>query len=81
MSKAPPDAWKFPSPAARLYHLIGVENAVRTPRGIGTLKKAHSYPGGCQVVLLHEKERVKNSNAKRGERVMRCFNHEEVVGA
>ncbi len=79
MSKAPPDAWKFRSPAARLYHLIGVENAVRTPRGIGTLKKAHSYPGGCQVVLLHEKERVKNS--KKGDRVMQCFEYEEVEGA
>ncbi len=79
MSKALPDAWKFPGPVARLYHLIGVENAVRTPRGIGTLKNAHSYPGGCQVVLLHEKERVKNS--KKGERVMRCFDHEEVEGA
>ena len=76
--------WKFESPAARLYHLIHHKespkwNKVRTPKGIGTLMKAHSYPGGCQVVLMREKTRInKSKEHPDGVQIMRQFNHSEI---
>jgi hypothetical protein len=77
-----PNAWKFPGEAARLYHLIDRENAVKTPRGIGTLKKAHDYPGGCQVVLMREKTRINKSRKNpEGVQIMRGFNAQEVEEA
>lgn len=77
------DTWKFHAPAARLYHLVHRDdapkwNAVRTPDGIGTLMKAHSYPKGCQVVLAREKERTKQ---KPHDQVMREYDAQEIKPA
>jgi hypothetical protein len=75
------DEWKFHTPVARLYRLIGKENAVRTPKGLGTLLIAHDYPGGCHVQLMNERETVKGYGKKKAPRRMRQFNHEEVTEA
>ena len=79
---ATPDEWKFPTPVARLYRYVHREenpkwNAVRTPKGIGTLMKAHSYPGGCQVQLMRERQTVKGGG-KNSQAIMRAFDHHEV---
>lgn len=73
------DEWKFHTPVARLYRLLGVENGVRTPDGIGTLVKAHSYPNGCQVVLMRETQRIGTSRRNpTGYQIMQAYDHQEV---
>jgi hypothetical protein len=82
---------KLDSPCAHLYPYLskgwppdaGKENAVRVfwqgRWRLATLMKAHSYEDGCQVVLMGEKETVKND--KKHSPVMRTVNWTEVRSA
>ncbi len=53
---------RFGQRVARLYPLLGVENGVRTPQGIGTLLQAFST--GCQVLLMKTRATAKDLNGK-----------------
>ncbi len=51
------------APAALLYPLIGLENGVETPRGVGTLWQAFS--SGCLVLLSRQKATGLHANGKK----------------
>lgn len=53
---------RFGRRVARLYPLLGVENGVRTPQGIGTLLQVFST--GCQVLLMKTRATAKDLNGK-----------------
>ena len=77
MMNRTPDEWKFPTPVARLYRLVGREGAVRTPDGIGTLLAARSHELGCMVSLAAER---KTNEYKGGApfKICRYYDHTEV---
>ncbi len=55
---------RFGQRVARLYPLLGVENGVRTPEGIGTLLQAFSSEAGCRVLLMKTRATAKDLNGK-----------------
>ncbi len=63
------------APAALLYSLIGLENGVETPRGVGSLWQAFS--SGCLVLLSRQKATGLHANGKKF-RPLTEFRPEEV---
>lgn len=66
---------RFVQRVARLYPLIGAENGVRVPEGIGTLLTAFS--DGCQVLLMKTRATATDLSGK-SYRPMTVFDPEDV---